>query len=88
MTKCIVLGGDPKDVKKKPIELLKMIGSIPENGKIQINQPSNNVSIWDNVELVCRKRGRYDLDIMFAYDDHNRDMGCLYLGHWNDGVVE
>jgi len=88
MTKCIVLGATPKDVKKKPIELLKIVDSISENGEIQINQFRNDVSIWDNVELVCRKKGNYSLDIIFAYDDHNRDMGRLYLGHWNDGVVE
>jgi hypothetical protein len=45
--------------------------------------------IYKNIELVCRD---YDdcqsgsMDLMFAYDD-NRNYGCIYIGHFNDGVV-
>lgn len=41
---------------------------------------------WKNIELITKN---YDqqFDIMYAYDD-SRQGGSLYLGHFNDGIVE
>jgi hypothetical protein len=88
MTKCIVLGETPKDVKKKPIQLIYAVERVHENDRMYSEKPILDISIWDNIELVCRKGAYYSLDIMFAYQDGDRNSGCLYLGHWNDGVVE
>jgi len=43
-----------------------------------------NVSSWKDIELIKKNRG---FDLIFAYDD-KRSTGLLYLGQWNDGIVE
>lgn len=62
----------------------------------------NDMSQWDEnkvvpnqyafVELICKNylsRTNVHRDLMFAYDlESERERGCLYLGSWNDGVVE
>lgn len=80
MTKVTILGQEPNKAKElKPIEFIKYI-NIDESFSDATTKPSR----WKNIELVCR----YTMfDIMFAYDD-DRDRGTLYLGHFNDGVVE
>lgn len=91
-TKCIVLGKDTSiQPAKKPIEFVKQLNSGINTGdsdKIQKNfiEPA----YFNYIELICPRRARYEeYDIMFAYDDVNhREEGILYLGHWNDGVVE
>ena len=43
---------------------------------------------WNYIELICNDYVR-GLDLMFAYDcPEMRHCGNLYLGHFNDGVVE
>lgn len=80
MTKVTILGQEPKEKKElKPIEFTESLtGS--KNFEGGCVPPSD----WANIELVCRYGS---FDIMFAYDD-SRNNGCLYLGHFNDGVVE
>lgn len=86
MTKVIILRQEPKEEKKlKPIEFVKFL-----SGRLIIeDQPidGDTASSWENVELICKSyTTKYDL--MFVYDDDDRDSGILYLGHFNDGVVE
>jgi hypothetical protein len=48
----------------------------------------SNPKHWPYVELVCRNYFP-GVDIMFAYDNPSqRNEGLLYLGQFNDGVVE
>jgi len=80
MTKCTVIGQEPVHDKKKAIEFVKLINT---NGIV--SGTDVKPTKFDNIELICSDFGGHDL--MFAYD-HNRNLGYLYLGHWNDGVAE
>lgn len=43
---------------------------------------------FNYIELIC-KDYIYNSDLMFAYTDPNsRKNGTLFIGKWNDGVVE
>jgi hypothetical protein len=82
MTKCIVLGEEPKEKKLlKPIEFKFVLDS--NMNKIHTEA---NPCLFLNVERVVKKYMHSDFDVMFAYDK-NRDNGYFYLGHWNDGVA-
>jgi hypothetical protein len=80
-TKCIVLGEQPKEIEKKPIEFKKFFDR--DLATVAANTPPNR---YMNVELITLKYTD-NWDLMFAYDG-NRNDGILYLGHWNDGFVE
>lgn len=77
MTKCTVIG-QPNETK--PIELVKVIKTDGTTAVATVKPTA-----YQNIELICEDFGHFDL--MFAYD-HNRNLGYLYLGHWNDGVAE
>lgn len=79
MTKVTVLGQEPEQKKLKPIEFTHVLNSKKEfeDGCLAPND-------WENIELIYRD-GLFD--VMFAYDN-DRNNGNLYLGHFNDGVVE
>ena len=84
----IVLG-ETNSVKKvkKPIEFLVFVDTSEvmtktKRCKVAKNKPNE----FFNIELVS-SADCVGLDIMFAYNQ-NRNYGYLYLGHWNDGVVE
>lgn len=87
MTKCIDLRQNPA---RKPIKF--KYGMIRKNlpvlswHELSIVPNSAKPSDWNYIELIG-KHGEYD--IMFAYDspENRDDNSCLYLGHWNDGVV-
>lgn len=80
MTKCTVFNPEQQKEKedKKPIEFVTYIHS-EGVAKVYNNLPHD----YDNIVLI--KRGT--LDTMLAYDT-DPDLGLIYLGHWNDGVVE
>ena len=80
MTKVIILGQEPNKEKKKPIEFIKVI----HEEYLKISEITHLPKDWANIELIVKGKG---YDIMYAYD-HNRNKGRLYLGHFNDGVVE
>lgn len=83
MTKCIVLGEENEEqAAKKPIEFVKYLGRYSTIETCVHSSPSS----CDNIELIA-KNYLPNIDLMFAYDT-NRSRGTLYLGHWNDGVVE
>lgn len=84
MTKVIVLGGNNKETKKKPIEFIKILRC---DGTLEPSAFSPNY--FSFIELIVRGYNSCDLDLMFAYDsEKDRESGLLYLGHFNDGVVE
>lgn len=82
-TKVIVLGQEPNGEKKKPIEFKKYLTSDGKIMELLLSNPSG----WKNIELICSKLNSDGYDLMFAYDD-NRNSGRVYLGNFNDGVVE
>lgn len=88
MTKCVVLGEPKKEQKKKPIEFIWVIAN--ERTKNKSKQVVDACCLpreFNHVELVQISNSQDCFDIMFAYD-YDRSDGCLYLGHWNDGVAE
>jgi hypothetical protein len=70
-----------EEKKLKPIEFVMEC----KKDEWHIN-PECEPSEWENIELISREFNN-DLDLMFAYDDY-RSSGVLYLGHFNDGIVE
>jgi len=85
MTKVIILGDQAE--QKKELKKIEFVSALTP--KYVIGAAVVRPDIYKNIELVCRD---YDdsqsgsMDLMFAYDD-NRNYGCIYLGHFNDGVV-
>lgn len=83
MTKCIVIGEQPTQEKKKPIEFKKYLD---EAGRK--DDPATKPKDWGYIELITHNFRNAGNDLMFAYDANKRNTGALYLGHWNDGVAE
>ena len=81
MTKCIVLDENKPKEEKKVIEFTNWLG---KDGFIagRLESPS----YWDNIVLLSLNYRRTNSSLMFAYNTQV-DNGCLYLGHWNDGIV-
>lgn len=82
-TKCIVLGEQPTEVKKKPIEF---------NYYIDYQGHKKNCNVKPEqyffIELICLGYGdERTQDLMYAFSN-DRNRGCLYIGKWNDGVAE
>lgn len=71
------LGGEQK---KKPIEFVKVI-----RGHGSILDAEYTPKAYDKVRLISRD----SMDVIAAWDE-GRDITrvSVYLGHWNDGVVE
>jgi hypothetical protein len=80
MTKVIILEEQPEKKELKPIEFKFALDS----NSIFIN-PKTLPKDWRNIELICKNYAT-KFDLMFAYDE-DRQEGCLYLGHFNNGVV-
>ncbi len=81
MTKVIILGQEPEKKKGKPI---KFVSYLSEHGRIE--KDALPPSEWDNIEVVSIQYGD-DFDLFFCYSQE-RSNGVLYLGHYNDGIVE
>jgi len=79
-TKCTVIFDQPK--QGKPIEFVKVMQSSGIGKEIAQVKPTQ----YQNIELITFNYSE-GLDLMFAYDNR-RDLGALYLGHWNDGYAE
>lgn len=83
MTKCIILSEEDRGkTNLKPIELVSIVGS---DG---ITDADFDATDFKVIELVVRGAIDFErMDLMLCYDHYREDAG-LYLGHWNDGVVE
>ena len=81
MTKCIVLGQEPTEVKKKPIEFVE---TLDPSGVFK--KPISKPNEFEHIELICKSYSKV-FDLIFAYDE-DRHCGILFLGKWNDGVAE
>jgi hypothetical protein len=83
-TKCIVIGEERKNNKKKSIEFLKTL-----NLNLEFTKSPAESSDYLFIELICLNYDDKNADLMFAYNDlKNRSSGILVIGHWNDGIVE
>jgi hypothetical protein len=80
MTKVIILGEEPKKEKKK-IVFVKAL-----NIYYEFFNAICGASSYKNIEFICVNYLGENYDLMFAYDE-DRDKGCLFLGHFNDGIV-
>ncbi len=90
MTKCIVIGEKSPEVSKKKIEFISLIKlkSGGKGGLVVGKNPYTKPEKWDNLELISKNYRGFGIDLIFAYDKDIRSIGsCLYLGHWNDGIV-
>lgn len=87
MTNIRIIGeNNPPKKKLKPIKLVKILDSNEFTKPIESN-PKN----YKNVELICRNYFSdegYDLIFCYDVDRNNHFETCLFLGYWNDGVVE
>jgi len=89
MTTTIVIGEIPTTKKLKPIQFVRCLNIV---GCIGSSQAVIEAGVCPNfykfIELICKD---YQLgnDLMFAYNNPlKREEGMLYIGKWNDGVVE
>jgi hypothetical protein len=84
MTKVTILGqSEPEQKELKPIEFLYYL-----SGALPYSCPSESKpGSYKNIELICMNYGGSRNDLMYAYDT-DRNQGSLYLGQFNDGVVE
>lgn len=81
-TKIIIIGQEQTEPKKlKPIEFHKELTIVAK-----VINTTSLPSDYQNLELICLNYSD-SFDLMFAYDE-KREYGILYLGKFNDGVVE
>jgi hypothetical protein len=81
-TQVIVIGKPEKGKAKTAIEFQSFL-----NSRLKIDNGAYSPSHYKYIELICKDYA-LGFDLMFAYDDPNeRSFGVLYIGHFNDGVV-
>ena len=82
-TQVIVIGKPEKGKAKTAIEFQSFL-----NTNLNVDGSAYSPSYYKYIELICKDYA-LGFDLMFAYDDPNdRSFGVLYIGHFNDGVVE
>jgi hypothetical protein len=81
-TQVIVIGKTEKKKTKTAIEFQSFL-----NTSLRIDDGAYSPSRYKYIELICKDYA-LGFDLMFAYDDPNgRSFGVLYIGHFNNGVV-
>lgn len=89
-TNCIVLGQNVKASKRRPIQFVKFLDNAQD--KPQIEDATFTPNCYKNIELITLGRkgdGGLEYDLMFAYNDERHNpASTLFLGFWNDGVIE
>ena len=82
-TQVIVIGKPEKGKTKTAIEFQSFL-----NTNLNIDGSAYSPSRYKYIELICKDYA-LGYDLMFAYDDPNkRSFGVLYIGNFNDGIVE
>lgn len=85
MTKVTILGQEPKEEKKKPIEFVGYLMTNPTSGIntniLQQDQPN----CWDEI-VVIQGKLPYKYDIFLCTKKSGEHV--MMLGYFNDGVVE
>jgi hypothetical protein len=81
-TQVIVIGKTEKKNAKTAIEFQSFLDT-----NLNIDGGAYSPSSYKYIELICKDYA-LGFDLMFAYDDPNeRSCGVLYIGRFNDGVV-
>ena len=81
-TQVIVIGKPEKGKAKTAIEFQSFL-----NSRLKIDNGAYSPSHYKYIELICKDYA-LGCDLMFAYNDPNgRSFGVLYIGHFNDGIV-
>lgn len=84
MSNCSVL---QQSISKKPIELCLMFEGLELDDMFYtLESAKTKPAEWENLVLIASNY-RESFDLIYAYNLLVSD-GVLYLGHWNDGVVE
>ena len=87
MTNIRIIGeNNPPKKKLMPIKLVKFLSL----GEL-VKDVEANAGNYKNVELICRNYFSSEgYDLIFCYDDNrnNHSEAVLFLGYWNDGIVE
>ena len=88
MTKTIVIGETRSNRSNRYIKFISVLPSENHPTLQFITTVVAPSSAYEYVELICPKYNGVH-DVMFAYDHpDDRATGCLYLGYWNEGIVE
>lgn len=81
MTTTIVIGEAKRPKNVTPIKFERVLDIVGRNTDVFPHT-------YKFIELICKDYAMGQ-DLMFAYNDpSNRKDGVLYIGKWNDGVVE
>ena len=82
-TQVIIIGKPEKGKTKTAIEFRSFL-----NSELKASDGGTfSPSYYKYIELIC-KNYALGFDLMFAYNDPNgRSCGVLYIGHFNDGIV-
>lgn len=82
-TKVTILGQEPEEKKLKPIEFKYYLHGLK---MVEISY-EQKPPFWDNIVLLRKNYDHSELDLMYAYKEEQY-YRCLFLGHFNDGIVE
>ena len=91
-TQINIIGYHRQDkVKKIPIEFKYVLNQVKPD-RPEILRPTttreDSPKDYNFIDLIC-KNYLSGCDLMFAYNfADKRELGVLYIGHFNDGVVE
>ncbi len=84
----IIIVGEREQQSKKPMQFLKGLSVGGQISDIHVEKPTD----YSYIELIARNYGTFgnkSFDLIFCYNDPNkRESGVLFLGNWNDGVIE
>lgn len=89
MTTTIVIGEIKESKKLTPIKFERVLNNVGSIGALSaVIEAGSSPGDYNYIELVC-KNYQPGNDVMFAYNNpFRRENGMLYIGKWNDGVVE
>jgi len=74
--------------KKKPIEIVRYIDPSKLRHLDKVAQITIlNAASWDNLRLVIKGKND-EFDVIAAWDNFDSCGISLYLGYWNDGIIE
>jgi hypothetical protein len=84
MTKVSIFKQEGFQKQSKPIEFVKYIGACGNMVDATLSPKK-----FDNVTLIISKSdSNYIYDTMYAWYNERPHGGNIYLGYWNDGVIE
>ena len=83
----VVLNGtEPKQTARNPIQFSKFVNE--QRGNLEDNPGLRQPKSFKYLSLLVPVSTNGAYDIIMAWDHNDRpEARCMYLGHWNDGVV-